>query len=275
VEEYVPEAYRAIELRVGELNDLIQPVSQTTIIRTAKFLNAKRNPQGLLEFEFEGLSSPILADPNTVMYFAEEYVTIENYLRRVVERNDYLDLIVEPNRTPQVTYLWVHIAYMEARPAKLKFSEKDAGLFCMRTKSGEKAERRVARDLTNTYGHQYPSELREGPGVFQIVYTGKKKRKPDRVCSVCGLQFEVKKRNRDTRFRISHSQGRLFQQENSPDGWHAFVFPDMSIHYLSNRTIIKLIDEGHYVAGHDRYDAWADLDPSNIIEEPPPQCPGH
>ncbi len=275
MEEYVPEAFRAKELRVGQLTDLIEQVAQTTIVRTAKFLNAKKNSNGLLELEFEGLESPVLADPNGVMQFAEERVTIENYLRRVVERKDYLDLIVEPNRTPQVTYLWVHIAYMEARPAKLKFSEKDAGLFCMRAKSGEKAERRVARDLTNNYGHQYPPELREGPGVFQIMYTGKKNRKPDRVCTVCGLQFEFKKRNRDKRFRISHSQGRPFQQENTPDGWHAFVFPDMSIHYLSNKTIIKLIDEGHYVAGHDKYDAWADLDQSKFIEELPPQCSGH
>lgn len=272
MEEYLPDAFKAIKIRIGQLNDLAQPISQVTVIRSAKLLNIKGKSSPFYKLEFEGLHSPVLVNPKSVMIFGDESVTIENYIRRVVEKNDFLDLIAETNKSPQVTYLWVHIDYLEEKPAGLKFSEKDAGLFGMRTKSGEKAERRVAQDLVTSYGHHYPPELLEGAGVFQITYTGKKKRKPDLVCTACKLHVEVKKRNRDQRFRISHSSGRPFQGENIPDGWHAFVFPDMSIHYLSNSAILNLLNEGHYTAGHDQYDAWADLKADMVKEETPPEC---
>jgi hypothetical protein len=272
VEEYLPDAFRATNIRIGQLRDLAQPISQTTVIRSARLLNIKGKPSSLYKLEFEGLPSPVLANPKSVMIFGDERVTIEDYIRRVVEKNDFLDLIAETNKFPQVSYLWVHIEYLEKRPADLKFKEKDAGLFGMRTKSGEKAERRVARNLVASYGHYYPPKLLEGVGVFQITYTGKKKRKPDIVCTACKLHVEVKKRNRDQKFRISHSTGRPFQRENMPDGWHAFVFPDTSIHYLSNGAILNLMNEGHYTVGHDQYDAWADLNADMVKEETPPRC---
>lgn len=231
MEDYLPSAFRRSSIRLGAISDLLQPLSQTTVIRKVKLLNIKGKSGHLYKLEFEGLPLPIVVNPQSVMIFGDERVTIEDYIQRVVEKSDFLDLIIEPTKSPQATYLWVHIHYLEEKPSDLTFSEKDAGLFGMRTKSGEKAERRVARDLMTSYGHRYPPEALEGPGVFQITYKGKKKRKPDMVCIICKLHVEVKKRNRDRRFRISHSPSRPFQQENKLSGWHAFVFPEMSIHY--------------------------------------------
>lgn len=272
VEEYVPSAFKATNLQVGQPSDLIRPVSQTTVVRRVKLLNIKGKAGRLYKLEFDDVPSAVPVNPKSVMEFGGESVTIEEYIWRAVEKNDLLDLILEPNKSPQATHLWVHIDYLEERPDDSDFSEKDAGLFGMRTKAGEKAERLVARELVATYGHRYPSSRLEGAGVFQITYTGKKKRKPDLVCTACQLHVEAKKRNRDRRYRISHSDGRPFQRENKPDGWHAFVFPDRTIHYVPNKAIITLLRQGYYTAGRDRHDAWADLDSNKVQEVPPPHC---
>ncbi|CAH2904349.1 MAG: hypothetical protein PPHEMADM_5339 [uncultured Paraburkholderia sp.] len=139
---------------------------------------------------------------------------------------------------------WIHIEYVGSLSEAGAFRKKEDGLFAMRTKAGEKAERIVARKLKVDFGHSFSDPMLNSPGFFQIHYADKKDRKPDRICRRCGLTFEVKKRNRDSHYRMSHSVKRPFGSENHPEGWHAFVFRDRSIHFVPNATIAQAIADG-------------------------------
>ena len=209
------------------------------------------------------------------MVFGGEEVTALDYLRRVLERGDMIDCVAGPvvdGRIP-LSLFWIHITYIGQPWEAGNFSKKEDGLFAMRAKAGEKAERIVANTLHRKFGHSFPRSLLETPGYFEIRYDGTKKlRKPDRRCLVCGLTFEIKKRNRDHRFRVSHSDGRTFSAENRPDGWHAFVFPDMKPRFMSNKVIADAIENGLFDPGSDKYDSWADIRSDAVEVSDPPSC---
>jgi hypothetical protein len=208
--------------------------------------------------------------------FGGEGISAINYLRRVLERGDLIDAVVNPvaNGLFSTDLFWIHIVYSGKETDAGEFSRKEDGLFAMRAKAGEKAERVVARILRDDCGHAFPAGMCDSPGYFEIRYDKTKKvRRPDRRCLACGLEFEVKKRNRDEHFRVSHSEGRSFGDENRADGWHAFVFPDMKPRFVANVQIAKAILRGEFEPGSDRYDAWADIWPSSVTVALPPRCP--
>jgi hypothetical protein len=272
--DYLPAQYRNVPLVVGEITDLVQRVQQPSIIRNVKLVSRDWNLESQkLTLGFEGLVQTITVPGDRLMKFGSETISMIEYFRRTVERNDLLDFIIDPTLPDQVAYFWIHIEYIGEKSDTGKFSEKDDGLFALRAKAGEKAERLVVRKLVQDFGHSYPDEITRATGTFQIWYKGKKNRKPDRVCSCCGLAVEVKKRNKDRKYRISHSVHRPFQGENVPGGWHAFVFPDMGIHFVSNRHIYDLLKAGAYSEGADQYDAWVDLN-QGLDETDPPVCNG-
>jgi hypothetical protein len=192
----------------------------------------------------------------------------------VLETIAMIDAVVRPpadDRIP-VDLFWIHIVYVGEPQRAGAFSKKEDGLFAMRAKSGEKAERIVAKQLRDDFGHSFPQAMLATPGYFEIRYDGKKHRKPDRKCLVCGLTFEIKKRNRDRFFRVSHSQHRPFAHENHPTDWHAFVFPDMKPRFMSNAVIANAIASGLFDAGFDKYDSWADIRPEAAFVSAPPSC---
>lgn len=229
---------------------------------------------GWLDLIVDGLDMPLTIRQDHRMVFGGEGISAVDYLRRVLERGDLIDCVAAPKEAGRVPLrlFWIHIIYVGLPRDAGDFSKKEDGLFAMRAKAGEKAERIVAKRL-QSFGHSFPPELLDTPGYFEIRYDSKKKhRKPDRRCLVCGLTFEIKKRNRDHRFRVSHSDGRPFAAENKPDGWHAFVFPDMKPRFISNRVIIDAISRGLFDPGHDEYDAWADVRPDAVSVSDPPNC---
>lgn len=212
-----------------------------------------------------------------MMAFGGESISALDYLRRVLERDDRIDCVVGPSAFGRMgvslEYFWVHVVYTGQARDSGSFSRKEDGLFAMRAKAGEKAERVVARMLAEKAGHVFPLACLRSPGHFEIRHgPGKTHRQADLTCASCGLQFEIKKRNRDQRFRVSHSENRPFSSENSGHGWHAFVFPDMKPRFVANRIIATAISENRFEPGSDQYDAWADL-PDDAIHasmEPPP-----
>jgi len=270
---YVPPDYLNLNLVEGPILNLCRPVDEPTIVREvrctgASFSEDKKN----LLLQIYTLDQPVLISASKNMRFGNESITARDYFKRVIELDDFVDFILLPGSLPHVSCFWIHIKYVGSKPDDLTFSKKDDGLFSMNAKSGEKAERRVAQRLSEKFGHSYPDEKLQGNGCFEIRYTNKKKRSPDLICSVCQLQIEVKKRNKDEKFRISHSRSRPWKEENGPLGWHALVFPDMSIHFVSNQQITKLLNSNSYVDGRNQYDAWADLDKALVQEEAPPLC---
>lgn len=230
---------------------------------------------GRLDLTIDGLDMPLTIRQEHRMVFGGEAISAVDYLRRVLERGDLIDCVAAPMETGRVPLrlFWIHIIYVGKPRDAGNFSKKEDGLFAMRAKAGEKAERIVAKKLHYSFGHSFPPELLDSPGYFEIRYDNtKKRRKPDRRCLVCGLTFEIKKRNRDHRFRVSHSDGRPFAAENKPDGWHAFVFPDMKPRFMSNRVIIDAIARGLFELGSDEYDSWADIQPDAVAVSDPPHC---
>lgn len=201
-----------------------------------------------------------------------ERISIRNYCFRVLERGDLLDLVVSPSRSVSIEALWVSIERRGIAPANGSFQLKEDGLFAMRTKSGEKAERWVGRQLAGA-GHLFAAGALESPGAFVIHFDSKGQRRPDLICEICGLRVEVKKRNKDRRFRVSHSPARPFRSENNDRGWHAFVFPNFEVRYVSNEGIRRLIADGRFQAGHDSHDGWADFEAGALnAHQAPPQC---
>ncbi|MBT2326487.1 hypothetical protein J7E62_29670 [Variovorax paradoxus] len=222
------------------------------------------------------LTAPLVIPKLRPMKFGSETITALDYVKRVLEHGDLIDVIAHPaqNGVISIDLFWIHIVYVGDPSRAGAFSRKDDGLFAMRAKAGEKAERIVAKTLRDDHGHSFDDHVFITPGYFEIRYEGKKQRRPDLRCSCCGLTFEVKKRNRDEHFRVSHSSNRTFESENHRSGWHAFVLPDMKPRFLSNAAIAAAIANGNYRPGQDRYDTWADVDGPGVTAMQPPWCMG-
>lgn len=160
------------------------------------------------DFSFEGdwlrlhvnaCEAPLVIQRVHRMTFGTETVTAIEYLRRVLERGDLIDVIAYSahNGAIPIDLFWIHIRYVGMPRDAGIFSRKEDGLFAMRTKAGEKAERIVAKSLLN-YDHSFDDRALNTPGYFEIRYDGTKRhRRPDLKCLNCGLTFEVKKRNKD------------------------------------------------------------------------------
>ena len=232
--------------------------------------------ENLLVMTIDGLQQPISIECDRQMQFGTEDISAREYFKRVIERGDYIDAIVSERPNPSAPVMldifWIQIRYADQPPKGQQFSRKDDGLFALRTKAGEKAERSVTRELRDKYGHVFPQHLTESPGFFEIRYLAKKRRTVDRTCQRCGMRVEVKKRNKDHKFRVSHSELRPFGEENSIEGWHAFVFADMKPRFVHNRVIANALHAGDFSVGHDKYDYWADIAPSSIEVVDPPHC---
>lgn len=261
------------EMALSRINEVGRPAG---IFRGLRAVEAKIDGASLI-IRCDSLAVPLAIPLDAVMTFGDERITAENYARRVIERDDLLDVVLLPqvNGIFPMVYYWIRIVYADIPLDPHSYAKKDDGLFAMRAKSGEKAERIVARYLRDNGGHIYPISSRESPGYFEIRYAGKKKREPDspdRRCTVCGLSIEIKKRNKDQRFRVSHSEGRPFITENAPEGWHAFVFPDMKPRFVSNAVIAQAIADGRCHIAHDRYDSWAEINADDIVIDAPPRC---
>lgn len=272
--EYVPNDYRHTSLRNAGVDVLINGTADACVIRGVRCRAVRPTKSRYLELTLEGVSGPVLVDGQTSMIFGTETISIREYFVRVLEADDLIDLIVGAGKPAEIKCLWIHIEHVGKPSDGRTFSQKDDGLFALRTKAGEKAERRVARHLAKNFGHRYEEATLQSPGRFCIYYVGKGIRKPDLVCNFCGLRVEVKKRNKDCLYRVSHSESRTFSSENSLEGWHCFVFPDYSLHFLPNSTISSAITAKHFVEGNDRYDAWIDIDSSKVNESEPPTCNG-
>ncbi|QOF96877.1 hypothetical protein IFJ82_15575 (plasmid) [Novacetimonas hansenii] len=251
-------------------SDAISVVRELTLQRITRL--PEENQLGL---HVAGVDRPLQINANRTISFGSgprESVSVHDYIKRVMEIGDLIDVAVLPGQPYTLDSFWMNIVY-EGNPSSF-FVRKDDGLFAYRAKSGEKAERRVGRDLRDKAGHPFPDVMLQPPGPFIIRYGNKRQRKPDLRCPRCGLLFEVKKRNADWKYRVSHSAERPFASENAPSGWHAFVFPDYKINYLPNRAIAEAIDSGHARIEKDRYDSYAELDPYTVRPSPPPPCLG-
>ncbi|GAA4331756.1 hypothetical protein GCM10023165_06020 [Variovorax defluvii] len=271
--EYTPAAVAAAAMQQVAPADLHR-LTGPALVRRLRLI-AFHLDDGWLDLTVDGLDMPLTIRQDHRMVFGGEGISAVDYLRRVLERGDLIDCIAAPTEAGRVplSLFWIHIIYVGQPRDAGDFSKKEDGLFAMRAKAGEKAERIVAKKLHYSFGHSFPPELLDTPGHFEIRYDStKKRRKPDRRCLVCGLTFEIKKRNRDHRFRVSHSDGRPFAAENKPDGWHAFVFPDMKPRFMSNRVIIDAITRGQFDPGSDEYDSWADVRPDAVAVSDPPHC---
>lgn len=260
--EYTPEYIRRAKIEEKLPQDL-STVTEAVLVRKLRVIDRSFSDDKRTFFiTVDNLCYPLKIAADAMMTFGTESVTSVEYFRRVIERNDLIDVIVEPaqNGLYPITLYWIHINYVGSLSETGKFSKKDDGLFAMRTKAGEKAERIATRHLINEYNHVFHDALHISPGFFEIRYKGKRHRKPDRKCLSCRITFEVKKRNKDRHLRVSHSEARPFSSENTVDGWHVFVFPDMKPRYLANSTINDAISQGRYKQGRDRYDSWVDVD---------------
>lgn len=271
--EYTPAAI--LQKGLPEVSeDSLQSLAGPALVRRLKLAAYRIQDEHLL-LETSGkttLSVPV----NQILCFGGEQISALDYFRRVLERSDLIDAVLRPGTVGILLadMFWIHIIYSGTPADAGDFSRKEDGLFAMRAKAGEKAERIVARTLRDECGHSFPTGMCESPGVFEIRYDKtKRSRKPDRKCQACGLEFEVKKRNRDEKFRVSHSPGRPFSVENPRDGWHAFVFPDMKPRFVLNTLIAEAIERGDFVPGSDQYDSWADIRSSVVVVERPPRCP--
>ena len=267
--EYIPTKYKHTNIPEASQADIYN-INTPTIVRNLQIIGHKKNGQNLLLY-CPQLTLPLQIPSDAIMKFGEENISALTYFKWVMEFNDFIDAVIlhSGEKVIEIELYWIHIRYVGELSQARSFSQKDDGLFAMRTKSGEKAERIVTKDLV-TKGHEFPNVLINSPGVFTIYYQGKGNRKPDRRCRKCGLTFEVKKRNRDNHFRVSHSSKRPFQQENSRDGWHAIVFPDMTIHYLKNCEIAAAISMKKHQIGQDIHDKWTDVD--HLTEQETPKC---
>ncbi|WP_247394600.1 hypothetical protein [Ralstonia pseudosolanacearum] len=270
--EYTSEAVAKAQIAEIQPND-VHMASGRSLVRRLR-LSDFAVTDGRLDLVVEGASIPLSIRANHTMVFGGEGISALDYLKRVLERGDMIDAVVRPpanDRIP-VDLFWIHIVYVGEPQRAGAFSKKEDGLFAMRAKSGEKAERIVAKKLRDDFGHSFPQVMLATPGYFEIRYDEKKVRKPDRKCTACGLTFEIKKRNRDRFFRVSHSPNRPFAHENHPDGWHAFVFPDMKPRFMSNAVIANAIASGLFDAGSDKYDSWAHIRSEAAVVSDPPVC---
>jgi hypothetical protein len=272
VKEYTPEQFQpqvSSEKSPEEAVNLTRPA----IIRRLH-VDDRHVEGSFLTLKIHELSLPLRIPCDATMTFGTEMTTAAEYFKRVIERGDMIDAIILPSDGTAfpVECYWIHIEYVGDPSQAGIFSRKDDGLFAMRTKAGEKGERIVTKCLRDQFGHSFPESMFRSPGYFEIRYVGKKERKPDRRCLKCGLTFEIKKRNKDEHQRVSHSEARPFESENLLEGWHAFVFSDMTARFLSNSAIARAIREGNSKHGRDQYDEWEDVDALTPCD--PPRCSG-
>jgi hypothetical protein len=266
MQEYLPSALRSVPPRETTAADVIRQCAEVSVVRRLRLLGGRRDG-GSLVLEFDGAPS-VEMDAQALMRFGTETVRVDEYVKRVLEPGDFVDVVIEPH-VPSCRWIWIHIEYEDERLAGLEFAAKDDGLFAMRARAGEKAESIVRRILERCDPpHRFAAPL-ETSDRFVIRYRDKKRRAPDLKCSACGVAFEVKKRNRDRQFRISHSTRRPFETENAASDWHVFVFPDMTTHFVSNAEIHAALAAGRVRRASDRYDSWADLLPPVAVAEPP------
>ena len=247
-----------------------------SIVRGLRVVECWRN-ESYLSMRAEGLTTPLSIELERTMQFGTEGISAKEYFWRVIEEGDLIDAVVSAVQPFEghlmIDTYWIQIRYSgEPESAAGHYSKKDDGLFAMRTKAGEKAERRATRILVQDYGHSYAKSMLHSPGFLEIRYRGKKKRVLDRTCDACGLKLEIKKRNKDEHFRVSHSEGRPFWEDCDADGWHAFVFPDMRPRFVPNVQILAAFEAGQYELDQDEYDAWADIEPLAITVTAPPNC---
>lgn len=256
-----------------KLGSEAESLHATAIVRRLRVTNFTVT-NGVLSLDISSVALPLTISCNQPLVFGTETITAIEYFRRVIERNDLIDAVLMPREggVIPIRSFWIRIEYIGTPPPAGSYSKKDDGLFAMRAKAGEKAERVVTRLLRDGFGHVFPSDMCESPGYFEIRYINKKNRKPDRKCLACGMTIEIKKRNKDEYFRVSHSAVRPFSSENSSDGWHAFVFPDMKAHFIPNVAIAQALAQGRVTIGQDQYDSWADIDPAAVTESDPPRC---
>lgn len=252
-------------------------VDSPTLIRRVLYDSVTWNTT---HFALHSRSLPVslLIERTMPMRFAEEEIEARDYVDRVLEVGDQIDVVVGPssgsNTALEVLMFWIHIEYVGDPSAAGNYKKKDDGLFALRTKSGEKAERLAAKAWVAA-GHILPQSELTTPEFFEIRYADKRDRRPDRTCLQCGLSLEVKKRNKDRRFRVSHSDTRPFESENRPEDYHAIVTKDMQPHFFPNSDIIAAIRSNQYNAASDRYDSWIDLQIAIPEKGPlPPECTG-
>lgn len=275
--EYTPESVRLMSVQ-ETLPEALVSATDLVLVRRLKLVKFNRQRLGdfvRLDLLADGLSWPMSIPAGQEMSFGGERIRALEYLKRVLEFGDMVDAVVGPIREGgiPVKMFWIHIEYVGSPKDAGSFSRKEDGLFAMRAKAGEKAERVVAKLLRDDYGHVFTEGMCDTPGFFEIRYDKtKRQRKPDRKCLACGLSFEVKKRNRDEYFRVSHSRSRPFDDENGLKGWHAFVFPDMKVKFVRNIAIAEAVRNGCFTEGSDSYDTWADIDPEAISVSEPPMC---
>ena len=266
--EYTPKEIQDLGIAEASVDD-VPTLNAPALIRRLPLVDRKSSNGELLMFTPQ-IALPLRISLDHAMKFGTETITAGEYFRQVIERGDMIDAVIAPaiNNVVPVQLYWIHIEYVGTPPQTGSFSMKEDGHFAMWTKGGEKAERAVARELRDKFGHSFPPDRYETPGFFEIRYDDKGIRKPDLTCSACGVTFEVKKRNRDTHFRPSHSTNRPFDSENSRDGWHAFVFRDMKPRFLPNASISQAIADRNFVRSQNQYDKWVEVDHLQPIDAP-------
>jgi hypothetical protein len=273
---YLPPSFNGVPLE-QVVTERLSHVSGQVLAREVLVADATFLDEALVLL-LDGSPRPAAIERNRVLQFGKARATAEEYFRRVIERGDRIDLITSRELRPtsdtvRLDTFWIHIVYAEpSSSAPRPFQKKDDGHFAMNAKSGEKAERLVTRRLRDDGQHPFTADLIHTPGFFEIRYSGKGARTVDRVCPQCKLKVEVKKRNKDRYYRVSHSERRPFWEDNDKDGWQAFVFPDMSSAFVSNAQIIQAIRNGDFRPGADTYDEWADIAPRVIGTGTPPGC---
>lgn len=275
--QYTPKAILGLNLPILE-KSAVNPNMPRSLVRSLPVVGRSWNKsRDYLVLDIEGLAVRIRIEAAKPMAIGDKPISAVDYFRRVIERNDRIDIVTAAKQPiPEAVVIdiyWIEIQYL-GRPREDEDMRryKEDGMFAMRTKAGEKAERRAARVLVDDYGHQFPKQTSESPGCFQIYYEGKRDRKVDRVRLACGMKVEVKKRNTDEYFRVSHSARRPFETENSPDGWHAFVFADLKPRFVPNTQILDALAKGKFRQGGDEYDEYAQIEPTAISVVQPPHC---
>lgn len=229
-------------------------------------------------FQVHGVDAELAIPAALPMRFGTETVSAKDYFERVVEPGDKIDVITwgplpKSPGTIMLHIFWIHIIYEgEPREAGREYKAKDDGLFAYRAKAGEKVERKVCTMLRDRGGHPFREKDLTSPGHFVIRYGGKGKRTMDRICPACELKFEVKRRVKDWRFRVSHSDARPFVLDNPAGSWHAFVFPDRDPCFIRSEDIATAIDSRRFRSGSDEFDVWVDIDRSALTCGAMPKC---
>lgn len=266
-------------IRQRSLRDVPAPIAKylrtASVVRRLKVLDAAFTDTGLLKIITDHLVLTI--EPHRTMKFGPETITAGLYFQRVIERGDLIDAVVLPHvedGSHPIEAFWIDIRYVGASPSDGWGTMKEDGQFAMRAKAGEKAERVVTRLLRDTAGHTFEEGACETPGFFEIRSKDKRIRRPDRICTCCGMTVEVKKRNHDTNFVVSHSDRRSFHTENAAHGVHAFVFADMQPRFVANSDIARALVNGRYQNGQGSHDRWAEINPDAVRVIDAPRCAG-